>query len=935
MINNKNYLYSTLALSLVLFNTNVIAQDESDQNVEEVVVTGSKIKKDEFASSSPLDIVTAEEILESGAASIDEYLKFSPAFTGYQLGTTTNNGGNGSRELSLRGLGATATLVLINGRRTIGDVSGSGAVDVGMIPENLVKNVDVLLDGASTVYGSDAIAGVVNFVLDKEFEGLKFNASRGEGMEDGQAANYDFGFVAGLQGEKGGVVFATNVESQKEMKQAEQPWAYDALYPQLQSDGTFKAVGSGSSNSRKITSDASKCVDPTESTAGCPVSGNNPAYLNGSWIYDSAAGKARKFASSDVYNYAPVNALVTPNERKQFAVLGEFEVAEGVTFFFDAIYNKRDSMQRLAPDASFTVSSSVETPNNGIKYNTFVPANNPYNPFGSVACANDAGLCDIDVRINRRFEESGGRLFVQSMDQYTVTQGLDFSVGDIDMQVFMTWGETNEVDETRNYGRFDRWAIAVDPVACAANASCPGVLNPFGDFGSITAEQMAFLSTNSLKDQSTNDLEIYGFNASGSMNESTQYYVGYEKRSESGEYKPDEFLSEGLTTGGAGGPLSGGFSVQEIFGEIYSQVSEDLSVDASVRHSDYDTVGSSTTYKVGADYVLSDTLRLRGTYGTGFRAPTVGELNTTTSTTFPVVDLPCEFGQRRLDAGEISQATYDGCIAAGFDVSDDGEYGFAWQSYVEYSATGDLKPEESTNMNLGLVYQNGPWSLSADYWSIEIENLIGYPDINVLIRQCLGSGSTLNSPSCNLFDPLGYGIYPGDAYLEYGNLGDTESSGWDFNVGYAQDISLGMFTELAVDWNAMLHDEYVSGFGGAAADRVGTAKDGGVYPEMRYWLTTTISSNNLSLSWNVRHLDETIDLFRTPSSSADVVAEAITYHDITGVWNTNDQLTVRFGINNITEENPPYFHSNFNANTEPGVWDVIGRRMFVGLQYQF
>lgn len=917
MLNKKNCLYSVLALSFVFFNTDLIAQDESEENVEEVVVTGSKIAKDEFASSSPLDIVTAEEILESGAASIDEYLKFTPAFTGYQLGTTTNNGGNGSRELSLRGLGPTATLVLVNGRRTIGDVSGSGAVDVGMIPENLVKNVDVLLDGASTIYGSDAIAGVVNFVLDKDFEGLKFTGSRGQGVEDGQASNYDFGFVAGLQGEKGGVVFATNVESQKEMKQAEQPWAFDALYPQLQDDGTFKAVGSGSSNSRRI------------------LAANSDDF-SGSWIYDSSLGKAREFEASDVYNYAPVNALVTPNERKQFAVLGEFEVAEGVTFFFDAIYNKRDSLQRLAPDASFSVSSSVETPNNGIQANTFVPANNPYNPFGSVACSNDAGVCGVGVRINRRFEESGGRLFVQSMDQYTVTQGLDFSVGDIDMQVFMTYGETNEVDETRNYGRFDRWAIAVDPVACAANSSCPGVLDPFSEFGSITPEQMAFLSTNSLKDQSTNDLEIYGINASGSLSESTQYYVGYEKRSESGEYKPDEFLSEGLTTGGASGPLKGGFNVQELFGEIYNQVSDSLSVDVSLRYSDYDTVGSSTTYKVGADYVLSDTLRLRGTYGTGFRAPTVSELNTTTSADFPVVDTPCEFGQRRLDAGEISQATYDGCLAADFDVSDDGEYGFAWQSYVEFSANGSLEPEESTNLNLGVVYQSGAWSASADYWSIEVENLIGYPDINVLVRDCLASGASLSAAACDLFDPFNFFGYPGDAFLEFGNLGDSESSGWDLNVGYTQDISMVGFNQLNLDWSAMVHDEYVTSFGGASSsDAVGTANAFGVYPELRYWLTASVTNENLSLSWNVRFIDETKDAYRTPSSSADVVAEAMTYHDITGVWTQSDQLTVRFGINNITEEEPPYFHSNFNANTEPGVWDVIGRRVFVGLQYEF
>ena len=912
--------YTLVAVVSLTFSSNFVFAQDSADDVEEVIVTGSKIKKDEFSSSSPLDVVSAEEILDSGAASIDEYLKFTPAFTGYQLGTSTNNGGNGSRELSLRGLGATSTLVLINGRRTIGDVAGSGAVDVGMVPENLVKNVDVLLDGASTVYGSDAIAGVVNFVLDKGFEGLKLTTSYGEGMEDGQASNYDFGFVAGLQGERGGVVFATNVESQKEMKQAEQPWAYDALYPQLQADGTFKPVGSGSSNSRKITTN---------------VADGEAGYFSGSWIYDSSINAARTFTASDVYNYAPVNALITPNERKQFAVLGEFEVADGVTFFFDAIYNKRDSLQRLAPDASFNSSTPIDTPNNGIQKNTFVPASNPYNPFGSVNCANPLGLCDVDVRINRRFEESGGRLYVQDIDQYTVTQGFNWSSGAIDYQLFLTWGETSRTDETKNLGRFDRWAVAVDPEACAADSSCPAVLNPFAEFGSITKEQMAYLSTNSLKDYMTNDLEIYGFTATGEFSNSVQWFAGFERRSESGAFSPDEFISEGLTTGGAADPLSGGFSVDEIYAEILNEVSDRLTVDASVRYADYDSVGSATTFKVGADYVLNESTRLRATYGTGFRAPTVAQLNTSASGTFPVVDIPCEFGDRRFAAGEIDQATLDGCQAAGFDTSDAGEYGFAWQSYVGYTASGNLSPEESTNLNLGVVWQEGPWSVSADYWSIEIDDVIGYPDINLLIRDCLGSGASLSAASCDLFDPLNYFGYPGDAFVEYGNLGKTETSGWDFNVGYVQDVNFASFTQLNIDWSAMLHDEYIGTFGASSsADYVGTAAGFGVFPELRYWLATTLSNDRLSVTWKMRYIDETNDLYRSPSSSADTVAEDITYHDVTAVWNVDEKTTVRFGIGNITEEEPPYFHSNFNANTEPGVWDVIGRRVFVGLQYQ-
>ena len=282
----KNFL--ALTLTLGLFNFDIFAQDSED-DVEEVVVTGSRILNDEFASSSPVTIISDEDILSGGNASVDEFLKYTPAFTGYQLGTSTNNGGDGSRKVDLRGLGFNRTLVLVNSRRVIGDVGGDGAVDIGGIPEIMIKRVEVLKDGASTVYGSDAISGVVNFILDDNFEGLQVSTGMGEGLENGQAANEDFGIKAGLKGDRGNIVFAMGWKNQKEMLQAEQPWANDALFPQIQADGSFKAVGSGSSNSRKI---------------------RGPG---GNYIYDSSIGAARDFTSADVYNYAPVNALITPN----------------------------------------------------------------------------------------------------------------------------------------------------------------------------------------------------------------------------------------------------------------------------------------------------------------------------------------------------------------------------------------------------------------------------------------------------------------------------------------------------------------------------------------------------------------------------------------------------------------------------------------------
>ena len=227
----------------------------------------------------------------------------------------------------------------------------------------------------------------------------------------------------------------------------------------------------------------------------------------------------------------------------------------------------------------------------------------------------------------------------QTVDQYNVTLGLRFELGGLDHDVYMVVGETEQVDETLNYGRFDRWAAIVDPVACDASSSCPGVLNPFAEFGSITPEQMSFLTAGSLKDQLGSEMELFSWVMSGDLAvlEGSSFAAGIEKRSESGYFKPDEFSAEGLTTGGASSALRGGFNVTEMFAEFFVPVDDNLNVDASIRYSDYDTVGSTTNYKLGADYVLSDEVRLRATYGTGFRAPNVAELNTVASTTFPVL----------------------------------------------------------------------------------------------------------------------------------------------------------------------------------------------------------------------------------------------------------------------------------------------------------
>ena len=900
-----------------------LAQDvpTGDADIEEVVVTGSRIQKSGFDSSSPISVYDSNDVTMAGNAALDEFLKEIPQITGFQLGASTNNGSDGNTKVELRGLGFNRTLTLINGRRQVGDASGDGAVDLNTIPVAMIKRVELVNDGASTIYGSDAIAGVINFVLNDDFEGFKVTADYGTATEDMDAENQGISLLAGAGSDRGHLVVSASWRNQDELLQADRPWATEALYPLIQADGSLALEGSGSSNSRKIR---------------VPGAGN--------WIYDTGLGAARPFESGDVYNYAPVNALTQPFEVWQLGGIGHVEVVDGVEGYIEATFTSRTSQQRLAPDASFAVNPAVQTPNNGLQYNDFVPANNPYNPFGSVNCSNSLGLCDSDVRINRRFEESGGRLFAQSSDTFRILAGFRGEVASINWDVSYLYAYNDTIDETKNYGRFDRWAIAVDPVACAANSDCPGVLNPFGDFGSISADQMDFLTTGSLKDFIGADLEVIALNLDGKLFElaggALGWAIGYEHRRESGEYSPDEFLSEGLTTGGAAGPLEGRFSVDELYGEVFVPVTEALSLEASARYSDYDTVGSNTSFKLGGDWRLVESLRLRATYGTGFRAPNISELNTTVSAGFPIANSPCELGDRALAAGEIDQVTYDNCQAIGFDTSDSGEYGFAWQSYYEVSAPdGGLEAEESTSFTVGAVFEPEFLSglrLSLDYWNIEVENVIGSPRFNTLFNSCMSSQG-FSSSACAAFDTYGLDFYgfPGDAVAQFGNLGTLETDGVDFAAVY--DLELGGVVQgLKFGVNGTWTNSYTEDFDlGGEIELVGTAEGlAGIYPEWRVNLSVDVYGSNWSAGYSLRFIDETEDLWRAPSTSSDVIAEDITYHDVTATFNWG-ALKIVAGINNLTDETPPYFHSAFNANTEPGTYDVLGRRLFTSLAFEF
>jgi len=292
----SSMLMSSLALlSSIGLGSSVSAQEGAV--IEEVVVTGSRIARSGFEAASPVDVVTSEEMAQTGVISVDEYLKRLPAFSGWQAGANINNGGDGGKFVDLRGLGFKRTLILINGRRTAGSFIGSssdiGAVDLNNIPMNFVDRVEVLKDGASSVYGSDALAGVINIITKDRFEGIELQANGSWGTDEWDADTQQFSALMGVANDRGGAAVSLTYAKQQELLQGQRSWAEDALWPLQQADGSFRAEALGSSNSRRIRN--------REFDAATIATLTGLGLENSSFITD-ASGAARPFTAADTYN---------------------------------------------------------------------------------------------------------------------------------------------------------------------------------------------------------------------------------------------------------------------------------------------------------------------------------------------------------------------------------------------------------------------------------------------------------------------------------------------------------------------------------------------------------------------------------------------------------------------------------------------------------
>ncbi|MCE2448385.1 MAG: TonB-dependent receptor plug domain-containing protein [Candidatus Latescibacteria bacterium] len=412
------------------------AEEETDERkiyeVEEITVTGSRIKSAETLAPAPIVVLSAEEIRAQGLASLGDVLQ-TLTVQSNAINTQANNGGDGSTRVSLRGLGSNRTLVLVNGRRFVpGGTGANSSVDLNAIPASVIERIEVLKDGASAVYGSDAIGGVVNIITKTAIEGIEIDYYAGTaGAGDGEVL--DLSVTTGLQSEKGHIAFSAGYHNQRPVWTGDRSFSEsDKAYDWEKNDGSYNNNGSSATPEGHIIDrsgeEGNEAWQAVVEAAGDEV-GDYHRDPNVGWRPFNWAGISSD-GSGDTYNYQPENYLYTPQTRYSSFLSGSHTVAEDAEAYFEVVYTNRQSDQKLAPTPLFTITDGI-----------VVSATNRYNEFGRDF---------IDVR--RRFVEAGNRNFLQDIDTYRMVLGLDHRLGSFDGDLSFSYGRSEGTNV--NEGRF-------------------------------------------------------------------------------------------------------------------------------------------------------------------------------------------------------------------------------------------------------------------------------------------------------------------------------------------------------------------------------------------------------------------------------------------------------------------------------------------------
>ncbi len=982
----RNRLLTTTMIggfAALAFAAPAMAQDAPAQDLDDVVVTGSRIPQANLVTTSPVTQVTGEDIDVAGVTRVEDLISQLPQAFAAQ-NSTVANGASGTATVSLRNLGSSRTLVLIDGRRMGYGSPNDDAADLNQIPEQLVERVEVLTGGASAVYGSDAVAGVVNFIMKKDFEGLQVDAQYGfyqhnndyDGVGNLRAEIARRGTTNAAQfrlpddnvsdGESRSLNVTLGVSAPDGRGNLMAYAGYRNNNPILQGDRDYSACALGAPNA---------ATGPA--TYSCGGSGTSfPGRFTDFGTFNSTLGTGRTFvpfnADTGNYNFGPLNYYQRPDERYTMGAFGRYEVSDKAEVFAQLMFSDYKSVAQIAPSGNFfsTPDINCDNPLLGAQQRTTI---------GCTAADVTAGNRRT-LYVGRRNVEGGGRQDTLGYESYRgvvgirgeLTEGWNYDVAAQFSRVNMSRVYLNDFSTTR-LGR------ALDVVSVGGVATCRSVVNgtdpscvPYDIFisGGVTQAALNYLQIPLIQTGETTQQVVTaavtgdtGWSLPTSSN-TIQVAFGAEYRRDYLGSTTDNAFATG-DGAGQGGPtigVTGDADVSEVFGEIQIPLADgqawaySASIDAAYRRSEYENLGTDT-YKVGADYAPIEDIRFRASYSRAVRAPNVIELFAAQG--FGLFDAdrdPCDATTGAVAANCIGTARHQ--VTSGQSTS-----GALDSPAGQYNLLGggnpNLNPEEADTYTYGVVWTPSfvpGFNLSVDYFDIQVDGLVSSVGALNTLNLCYGQN---DAAACGrITRNAGGQLWVGTGVVQdlNNNIGGLATTGIDFNANYAfdwDDLGVANLGSVQLSFVGTLLNELITDTGlgtassvydcaGFFANQCGTPN-----PEYRHraratWLTPW--DMDLSATW--RHygevelavLNATTGTLNNGGTRLDRYFDAENYLDLAATWQVMDTVTLRAGVNNVLDDNPQLSYSvgtTGNGNTYPQVYDSLGRYFFFGVTANF
>jgi iron complex outermembrane receptor protein len=932
--------------------------------VEEVVVTGSRLSTPNESSISPITSVSATDLQATGLTRVEDVLNNLPmVFAGQN--STVSNGADGTASVNLRGLGAQRTLVLVNGRRLgPGQGTGTNISDINQVPAALVERVDVLTGGASSVYGADAVAGVVNFILNTHFQGVKIDAGYNFFSHDNHNEAAQFVSAAGDQlppghvntgyGKNVSLIMGSNFADDKGNATVYATWDQVAAVTQAKYDYSACTLDAHKPNTLKCGGSETSA----KNGAGGYFLGYNATGLAGTTAYsvDGKTGLLRPYDFvNDLYNFGPINFYQRPNTRWTAGAFLTYDLNPHVSTYMELMYMRNTSDAQIAASGDFFNSS-------------FIPCNDPLMTAQekSILCAgpllpnpsgNPLDPGGIQMYIGRRNVEGGGRVLHTQADSMRMIAGVKGDFAEAwHYDAYLQRSTVDNSNQNQNYflNNLINNALNVipgpallpngnpNPLAgqpecqvtyTGADTACVpwNIWKPNGVskaslnylsapqlFDAVVVEQVASGSV-------TGDLGHYGVKLP-TADDGLQMNIGAEWRQEEATFQPDLVGLQGVLAGSGGAqvPVNGIFTVKEIFTELRLPLAqhvtgaEDLSIEGGYRYSKYSEGFNTDTYKIGLEWAPVKDVRFRGSYQRAVRAPNIAELFTPQEVALDGSQDPC--------AGKTPVPSPAQCVFAGVSAAQYGKVAAnaAGQYNGFIGGNPDLKPEVSDTYSFGFLLQPRVvpnLTISADYFDIKIKGRIAGIGADTIINQCI----TSHDPTlCGLIhrdaggtlwrSPNGFII---DTTI---NTGSLATKGVDLKGSYR----LGMNTVGSLLFG--LEGTYLKSLetqplpSGASYDCVGFfgTTCGAPSPKWRHVLNTTWSTPwdamDITLRWRYIGSSESQQLSSNPQLTGNPLPltahiPAYNYVDLSASFAITKVVRLQLGVNNIADKDPPIIDS--------------------------